>query len=182
MLGRFEGTARQRMKLLGIIVPPEIIEKFKKESYFSKGDVPLNKGRKQIEYMSAAAIKKTKKTRFKKGQLPHNTKQDLQITIRPDKRGVKYQFIRVSLNNWVPLHRYNWEKDHGKIAPKMKLIFKDGDTMNCDIGNLELITNADLMKRNSYHNYGKEIASTIQLRGVITRQINKHIKILQNEK
>ena len=37
-----------------------------------------------------------------------------------------------------------------------------------------LMTRAELMKRNSYHNrYPKEVARLVQLRGAVTRQINK---------
>jgi hypothetical protein len=31
------------------------------------------------------------------------------------------------------------------------------------------------MRRNSYHQYGPEVAKAVQLRGAITRQINKRI-------
>lgn len=37
LLGRSESTARQRMKALGLIVPQDIIQKFKQESRFKKG-------------------------------------------------------------------------------------------------------------------------------------------------
>lgn len=176
MLGRTEGTARQRIKLLGIMIPPEIIEKFKVESRFKKGSQPPNKGRRQTDYMSAGSIARTKATMFKKGNLPHNTKSDMEISVRPDNRGVKYKFIRISKANWIALHRYNWQQVHGKIPAKMKLIFKDGNTMNCEINNLELLTSAQLMKRNSVHNYPAPIASAMQLRGALNRQINKHLK------
>ncbi len=51
--------------------------------------------------------------------------------------------------------------------------FKDGNKQNIALDNLELVSRADLMKRNSYHNYGKEIAQLVQLKGAVTRQINK---------
>lgn len=179
MLNRCEGTARQRMKKLGITVPPEIIEKFKQGSYIKKGNVPLNKGKKLTDYVSQESIERMKGTQFKKGQLPQNTKTDLSISIRTDNRGVRNKFIRISLSKWIPLHRYNWEKENGKIPAKQKLIFKDGNTMNCEIDNLELLTSAELMRRNSFHNnYPKEICLAIQLQGVLNRQINKHLKKL----
>lgn len=181
-LGRADTVARQRLKLLGLVVPPDVIEKFTGLSRFKKGSVPASKGKKQTEYMSNEAIERTKATRFKKGQLPHNTKTDFEISVRLDNRGVKYKWIRIGFASWIPLHRYNWERVHGRIPYKLKLIFKDGDTMNCEINNLELLTSAQLMKRNSFHNYPKPIANTIQLRGALNRQINKHLKKLRNEK
>lgn len=182
ILGRPESSARQRLKILGLVVPPEITAKFKQMSHFDKGHSPVNKGKKQTEFMSPEAIERSKKGLFTKGHLPHNTKEsDLVISIRADKRGVKYKFIRVSLAKWIPLARYNWEQVHGPIAKWMKMIHKDGDSLNCDLSNLELLTPGELMKRNSLHNYPKEIANAIQLGGALKRKINRKIKSL-NEK
>lgn len=182
ILGRSESSARQRMMLLGIVVPPEIIQKFKDESRFKPGCTPPNKGRKQSEYMSAKAINISKKTRFKKGRLPHNTKKDGAISIRTDKRGVQYKFIRVAISKWVPLQRWLWEKNNGPIPKGGKIIFIDGDTMNYELQNLQLITTAGLMVKNSYHNWPKPLADMVQLRGALNRQINKRSKLLTHEK
>lgn len=176
MLGRSESSARQRMKLLGIIVPAETIKKFKEESRFGKGKPSFNAGKKQSEYMSADAIERSKKSRFKSCHLPHNTRNDFEISIREDKRGVKYKFIRIALSKWIPLHRHNWIIVNGQIKRGLKLIFKDGDTMNCSLENLELLTAAELMKRNTYHNYPQPIPKLIQLRGALNRRINTCIK------
>lgn len=151
-------------------------------SRFKKGDTPANKGKRQVEYMSAEQIARTEKSRFNKGNLPHNTKSDFTVTIRPDNRGVKIKFIRVALGKWVPLHRYHWEQENGPIPKGLKLIFKDGNTMNCDLINLELVTAADLLKRNSINNYPEELVQLVRLRGVLNRKINTHIKKLNDEK
>ena len=50
----------------------------------------------------------------------------------------------------------------------------DPDQITAD--KVECISRAENMKRNSYHRYGKEIASLVQLRGAINRQINKRSK------
>lgn len=104
--------------------------------------------------MTPDAIEKTKGTRFKKGQLPHNTKsRDGVITIRhdhPDRNnGRSYKYIRVSLGKWVPYHRYLWEKKYGKIPSGHCLWFKDGNSLNCRPSNLELITRKENYDRNS---------------------------------
>lgn len=182
MLGRAKTVARQRMARLGLVVPREVADQFFKDSLLKKGNVSFNKGRKQTEYMTPEKIERTKATRFKKGNLPHNTKPDDCITIRPDKRGVKYKFIRIGLGNWLPLHRHVWQQAHGAIPRHMKLIFKDGNTLNCDLCNLELLTPAELMLRNTVHNYPKPIAQAIQLRGALNRKINRKLKSLDNEK
>ena len=182
VLGRADVVPRQRMKILGLIVPAEIIAQRKLQSRFQQGSVPPNKGRKQVEYMTAEAIERTAASRYKKGNLPPNTMHDHAISIRNDSSGTPYKFIRISKAVWIPLHRYNWIQANGPIAPKMKLIFKDRNTMNCELENLELLTPGELMERNSFHRYPKEIAQVIQLRGALNRQINKHTKRLENEK
>lgn len=179
MLKRSKSSARQRMKRLGIIVPAELIEQFKKQSHFKPGTPASNKGLKQSQYMSAAAIEKVKQSWFKPGSNPSNTKHDGAICIRGDKIGNRYQFIRLSEANWIPLHRHNWIQLHGPIPKGLKLIFKDGDTLNCSIHNLELVTAGELMRRNSYHNYPKPLAQIVQLRGALNRQINKQAKTIQ---
>jgi len=180
-LGRSDCTARQRLKILGLSVPPGIVEIFRKQSQIKKGNVPANKGKRQAEYMSAESIARAKATCFKKGDLPHNTKNDMDISIRRDRRGIDYKFIRVSLAEWVPLQRYVWENAHGPIPKGMKVVFKDGNPLNCDLDNLEVLSCAELMKRNSYHNYPQPIAQVIQLRGALNRKINNRIKRIKNE-
>lgn len=49
-------TVRTRMKQLGLVIPKEIIDQRKKDSYFKKGSIPINKGKKQSEYMSPEVI------------------------------------------------------------------------------------------------------------------------------
>ncbi len=46
--------------------------KHSSKGYFQKGHTPMNKGLKQSEYMTPGAIERTKATRFKKGNVPHN--------------------------------------------------------------------------------------------------------------
>jgi hypothetical protein len=175
-LGRSHTFVQLRLKALGLVVPREIIEKWITESRIKKGDAPPNKGRKMAEYMSAAAIRASKKTRFKKHHLPHNTRYDGCVTIRTDNRGVKYKFIRCSKNNWIPLQRYIWEQKKGPIPKGGKIVFKDKNPMNLKISNLKLVTSKQLMKLNSLHNYPKPVAELIQLRGALNRQINKRLK------
>ncbi len=182
MLGRTEGTARQRMKLLGIVVPPEVVQRFKEESYIKKGNVSFNKGKKQTDYCSPEAIAKSAKTRFKKQGLPANTLYDGAIVSRRDKTGRNYKWIRISQAHWKMLHVYNWEQVHGPIPQDMIVVFKDKDCSNCEVSNLEMITRAQNMKRNTLHNYPKEIVTTIQLLGAMKRQINKQTKKIKNEK
>jgi len=80
------------------------------ETQFKKGQVPFSKGKKQTDFMSKEGIERTVATRFKKGQASFNVKHDGAISIRADKRGVKYKHIRIGLSKWEPLHRHVWKK------------------------------------------------------------------------
>lgn len=181
-LGRSDTGIRSRLKAMGLVVPRQIAEKRKEMGQFKAGRVPANKGLRQTEFMSAKAIKRSAKTRFKKGNIPPNTKYDFAITVRTEKTGRNYQWIRIGVGKWVPVHRYMWEKVNGKIPKGMSLVFKDGDSMNVDLANLELLTRKQLMQRNTVHNLPKPIALTVQLRGALNRKINSKLKSLKHEK
>jgi hypothetical protein len=181
-LGRAKNVAGQRLKLLGLTIPKDIIEQRKQIGRLKTGNIPANKGKKWKEFMSKEAMRNSRKTTFKKGGLPATTLYNGCITIRTDKRGIKYKFIRIRKAVWLPLQRHIWQQANGKIKRGRKIVFKDGDPMNCNINNLECLTSKELMIRNSYHSrFPKSIANIIQLRGALTRQINKHEKRL-NEK
>jgi len=141
---------------------------------FKKGQIPHNKGKK----MPDAVYEKAKATMFKKGQKPHNTKQDGCLSIRKDKSGVEYVYIRISESVWQPLHRVVWEKENGKIPEKYNLVFKDGNQNHIELSNLELLSNAESLQRNSIARFPKELKSIIYL----TRKLERTIKnILNNE-
>jgi hypothetical protein len=165
ILGYSDTLIRTRMRQLGLETPPEIIEQFRKESFIKPGSIPPNKGKKQQDYMTAQAIRKTKKTRFKKGDLPKNTQYDGAITIRHNhkERGERpYKFIRVKQGKWELLHRYNWVKAYGRIPNNMVVVFRNGDTMNCEIDNLEIITKKENMLRNTIQRYPDDLKNAIK--------------------
>lgn len=157
MLGRREGTARQRMKILQLVVPPEIIEKFKRDSYIKKGSTPFNKGLKQEAFMSKEAIEATKATRFQPGSTPANTKKDNCLTLRVDNKGHLYYWIRVNKGKWVMYHVYLWLKAGKQIPAGMILRFKDGDTLNVKHSNFSLVTRAEHLQLNNTDENGRRI-------------------------
>ena len=121
---------------------------------FTKGHVPFNKGAKYD------AGGRSHRTRFKPGGEPPNTRKDFDISVRKDKSGVSYKHIRIAKAKWIPLHRYVWSLQRGDIPRGMIIRFKDGDTLNCDIDNLEMITRREHLMRN--HNRDKQAASMIK--------------------
>lgn len=179
-LGRSYTFVKGRMDDMGLIRPPELIQNIKEATYIKKGNIPKNKGLRQIDYMSRASITRTKKTRFKKGHLPHNTIPGIgMIRIRTDKRtGIKYKYIKLGLAKWRELHRHNYEKKHGKIPKGMCVVFKNGDHTNCNVKNLELITRLENMKRNTIHRFPAVIKSTIRT----LSKLNKIIHEKQNKR
>lgn len=173
-IGVSQTVLRTRIRQLQLKIPREIIEQRKLDSQLKKGSIPPNKGKK----MDAATREKVKHTWFQKGHLPANTLSDGDITIRhehSDRNGGKpYKYIRISKGEWVQLHRHLWEEANGPIPEGMNIVFKDGDTLNCELNNLEMIDNAENMRRNSIHNYPEELKTNIRLTKKLERKIRDH--------
>lgn len=139
------------------------------QTRFPKGHEPWNKG---THFVAGG---RSAKTRFKKGNKPHTW-----VPVgaeRVTKDGVLERKVsdRGGYNNrdWKPVHVLIWEKDNGPVPKGRLVVFKDRNRANFDRGNLECITRAENMRRNTYHRYGKDVARLIQLRGALNRQINK---------
>jgi hypothetical protein len=144
---------------------------------FKKGHVPLNKGKKQIEYMTAESIEKTKHTRFQKGSKPHNTKEkDGTISVRKDSKGRCYQWIRISMGYWRELHRVVWEKNYGPIPKGYNIQFKDKNSLNCVIENLYMVDRQNQMIENTIHRYPAEIKQAIRTIGKLKSKIKTYEK------
>ena len=154
-------------------IPKEIREKRKLNGVIKKGNIPFNKGLKQSDYMCKESINKTKATRFVKGRKPHNTKQagDI-VAIKDSYNGTFYKYIKIKDNEWVLYHRFLWKKVNGPIPKDYILVFKDKNTDNVVIENLELITRSESMLRNSAHNYPIEIIPSMLLIKKLENKLN----------
>jgi len=139
---------------------------------FQKGLTPWNKGLKGLQIGGEA-------TQFKKGDMPHNT---LDVgSYRITKDGTLQRKISndkgSNSKRWRGVHELVWIEVNGPVPPKHICVFKPG--MRTDrleeitIDRVECISLAENMQRNSYHQYPKEIARVIQLKGAVTRQINR---------
>lgn len=133
---------------------------------FKKGLAPWNKGKKGLMIGGI-------ETQFKKGHKPQNY---MPIgTEMIDGEGYlkrKVSDTGTQVQRWRYVHVLNWEAMNGPIPKGYILAFIDGNKQNVAIENLQLISRAENMKRNSLHNYPPEIARLIQLRGAINRKIN----------
>jgi DNA-binding PadR family transcriptional regulator len=161
----------------GLAIPPELVEQRRKMSQIKPGNVPFNKGLKMSEYASPEAIERSKKGWFKPGHKPHNTKADGVISIRPDTDGREYKYIRISEGHWELYHRVLWEQERGAIPDDMIVAFKDNDSMNVTIDNLELISRTENMYRNSKHQYPREIIPSL----VLTKKLERKLKQLEDD-
>ena len=136
---------------------------------YTKGRMPENKGKK----MPNDVYEKVKHTMFKKGQLPHNSYNDWDEVLRTDKRGKQYWMIKLPNERKLkPKHIWIWETQTGKVEKGFNVVFKDGNQLNCIIENLECISNAELMQRNTIHRFPTELKSTIRLVNKLKRTIN----------
>lgn len=174
MIGFSETLVVCRLRQLGLVIPDDILEERKQNSRIQLGSVPPNKGRKGTDYLSPEAIAGMSKTQFKKGSVP------------PNHKPVGYE--RITKNGYIEVktgegmfkfklkHRLIWEQHNGPIPKGTNIQFNDRNPLNCDISNLYAIVRGAQMKQNSFHNWPKDLATTVQLRGVLNRKINKKLK------
>lgn len=135
---------------------------------FKPGHVPANKGRKG--YCAPGS----EKGWFRKGirsatymevgslRLSHDGYVEIKTRDAP------------GASAWYLFHVLLWEDAHGPLNRRRHcLIFKDGDRLNVDLDNLERITRAQNMRRNSIHNLPQPLRHTVQVLGQLTRRIRE---------
>lgn len=170
-IGKSKFGTRYRMKILGLVVPQEIIEE-RRYRGLNNGN-GWNKGRKQSEYMSAEMIARMAKTQFKKGHKPHNTRQDGDLCLRCD----GYVWVRTALAVWELLHRVIYQQHHGvQLDTADNIIFLDGNRQNFEITNLKCVTNEELMSMNTIHRYPDDLKQAMKALAKLKRKIKAHEK------
>lgn len=147
------------------------------EYRFKPGQVPPNKGLRRPGW----APGRMAETQFKKGERRGVAVRLYQPigTERVSKDGYRERKINDDMplqKRWRAVHILNWEAVHGPLPKGHALVFRDGDRTHVVISNLELISRADLMRRNTRHNLPKELSDLIQLRGALNRVINHRTK------
>lgn len=169
MAGRMDLKKSEEFRQYLLNIEAERLRKVGVKTRFPKNHTPANKGKS----MTSEQYRKCSKTMFKKGHKPHNTKYNGHISIREDKTGRKYAYVRVKLGVYKLLHRYIWEMHNGPIPEGYIVVFRNDDTMNCTLENLELITKEENLNRNFHNRYPSEIKDIIRLKGALNRQIRK---------
>jgi hypothetical protein len=66
-------------------------------------------------------------------------------SIRNDKNGRRYVFVKRTHGKWVEEQKLNWQAKHGKIPEGMILACKTADTLNTHPDNWELISRANFI-------------------------------------
>lgn len=161
---------RKTKEYMASLAASSNLQKHGKAFRFQSGHTPLNKGRR----MPRDVYEKVKRTMFKAGHEPSNTKYDGHISLRRDSNGREYLHIRVRKGTYRLLHRIVWEQHYGPIPKGYLVVFKDGNTRNVSIGNLELITRKENALRNTIHRYPKEVASAIRTLSKLNKTIRKY--------
>lgn len=145
-----------------------------KQYRFKKGHIPANKGVKGWDSGG-----RSHETRFKKGH-KNNTEIPLggfRLTTKERHWCEKVCMTCLPQFRFRPLHILIWERTHGPIPPGHVVRFIDGNAgavpEDVVIKNLECISMAENMLRNTIHNLPKPVVDAIQQRGRLTREINK---------
>jgi len=149
---------------------------------FEKGHTAWNKGIKGFNPGGRAAD-----TQFKPGQVNGKAALLLQPlgTERITKDGIRQRKIREdgpAKQRWRACHAILWEEHHGPIPAGHIVVFCDRDTTRIEIENLELITRAENMRRNTIHRYPPELKEVIQLKKKIERKIRSLIDEKQDDR
>lgn len=150
---------------------------------FQKGIVPANKGLRRPGW----APGRMRETQFKKGQRNGVAAAHF-MPIGSTRLMEGYVLRKVSdipnvpyTVNWKLEHHLVWTASNGPIPPGHRLRFKNGDKSDIRLENLELVTARDMMLRNTVHNLPPALAQTIQLLGVLKRQIRKRERHAREE-
>lgn len=139
---------------------------------FQKGMTPWNKGRTGVNYEGY------KPTQFKPGSKPHTW-------LPVGSYRTVYGNLECKVNDlpgpnhvrWHPVHRLVWEAENGPVPKGHICVFKPGrQTAKLEeitLDRIEVITRAENARRNHPRNKSPELARLVQLKGAITRQVNR---------
>ena len=195
-LGRHPSCVSHKAYSLGLSKAPEYLADTSRSgrtdgqrgltTRFKPGETPWNKGRKGYQAGGRSAS-----TRFKPGRPAHEARNYQPIgshRINADgylERKVTDDRAIAPARRWVGVHRLVWEAANGPVPPGHAVVFRPGrrsaelDRITVDA--LELITRAELMRRNSHHNLPPEVSQLIQLRGALNRKIRNRTKAREEQ-
>lgn len=140
---------------------------------FRKGHKSWNKGRKGWQ-----AGGRSKETQFKPGSRSGRAAELHQPVGAERINGDGYRDRTIHdtgpmHKRWRAVHILLWEEAHGPLPDGHAVVFRNGDKSDIRLANLELVSRAELMRRNTRHRYPEEINRAIAAKAALTRRINK---------
>lgn len=192
VLKRTASSVFQRAKVLGLSkseaflasdrsgrVQRGRIDKRLTATQFQPGMVPWNKGKQG----STGTHENCRRTQFKKGSMSGAAQHNYQPvgSLRVSKDGYLERKVTddhpVPARRWVAVHRLVWEAQHGQIPDGHIVRFRDGmRTATLElvtVDRLECISRAENARRNHPRSRDPELGRLIQLKGAISRQVNR---------
>lgn len=151
--------------------------KLSQDTQFKSGQEPWNKGRKGWQ-----AGGRSTDTQFTTGMEPPNTLPvgSLRIVVGKGHPQLERKVGTASGPNhmrWKSVHRLVWESVNGPTPPGHIVVFKPGMKTLVEaeitIDKVECISRAQNAQRNHPRNKSPELAKLYQLKGAITRQVNR---------
>ena len=144
---------------------------------FQPGQAPWNKG---THFVSGG---RSVETQFKKGSQPHTTLAVGSYRVVAEKSGRQHLEQKTSEakgsndKRWTPVARLVWVAAHGPLPDGHFVVFKKGcNTVKLEditLDRLDCISRAENAHRNSIWKQDPEVAKLYQLKGAITRQVNR---------
>lgn len=171
-LGKSE--AFKRSEKSGRMLPGRVDDRMR-SGQFKPGLQPWNKGK---AYQAGG---RSAQTQFKPGQRGSNWRPVGSYRINSE----GYLDVKVSATgygprDWKAVHRVVWERACGPVPHGHVVVFKPGQRTNAlellTPDRLECISRAENARRNHPNNRSPEYARLVQLKGAITRQVNRIAK------
>jgi hypothetical protein len=136
---------------------------------FKPGQKPWNAGVKGVMKKNSGS--------FKKGNVPHNTVPVGSTTwIKDNATGRRYKRVKIAMPNvWLFAHHLVWIAANGPVPDGCMVIFKDGNTENLHLHNLQLIERAENMAKNTIQRYPVEVINALIMTGRLKSQIKKYL-------
>ncbi len=141
---------------------------------FQSGHSPWNAGKKGLPTRG-----RTAQTQFKKGNKPHTwLPVGSERTSRDGYLQRKVSDTGYPPRDWKGVHILLWEEHNGPVPTGHCICFKDGIKTNITLANLELLSRAERMSRNTIHRYPTELKSAIRT----VRKLERVIREVEREK
>lgn len=166
LLKRSEYSVKAKVTELKLKHSPEFMSKRRSATQFKKGHTTL-KGKKWDDMYSPEVKERLLEQR--KNQTRHKIGEIYFVK----SKGRKFIYLGKEKGS-IPYARYIWETANGKIPKGCSISFKDGNPLNVELSNLECLTKAQMIEKNSWlNNKTKEQIREARIKGHVTRKQKK---------